>query len=127
MEIPLFTQVSFTDAFRDLIKSQKYEEYVSMIISRSNTIFMSYKMRCKYYHAEKALPLICFVDEHPLPVLRVLNVILEHYLDENLYRWFDNSILQASILPKISVLAENCVCDKQKHLISCVVDGINRA
>lgn len=90
-------------------------------------LFMSYKMRCKYFHAEKALPLICFVNEHPLPVLRVLNVILEQYLDENMYKWFDSDIYGASILPQISVLAENCVCNKQSHLISCVVDGIDRA
>ena len=89
-------------------------------------LFMSYKIRCKYFHAEKALPLICFINEHPLPVLRVLNVILENYLDENLYRWFDNDFFEASILPEITVLAENCVCNKNQQLISCVVDGIDR-
>ncbi len=89
-------------------------------------LYLSYKMRCKYFHAEKALPLICFVNEHPLPVLRVLNVILEDYLDENLHRWFDDDLFKASILPAIISLAENCVCNK-KHLVSCVIDGIDKA
>lgn len=39
MAISFLTQVSFTDAFRELIKTQKYEEYVYVIISRSETIF----------------------------------------------------------------------------------------
>lgn len=39
MDIKLFTKVSFTNAFRDFIKSQQYEKYVFIIISKSETIF----------------------------------------------------------------------------------------
>lgn len=39
MAITFSTKASFTNSFRDLFKSQKYEEYVYMIISKSEIVF----------------------------------------------------------------------------------------
>lgn len=99
------------------VEAGKMHPYAAMLL------FMPYKVRCKYFHAEKAVPLICFEEEHPLPVLRVLNRVMEDYLDENLNRWFDSGALNDFFIPRIISYAENCVCDKNSYLSSCVVDG----
>ena len=94
----------------------KMHPYVAMLL------FMPYKVRCKYFHAEKAVPLICFEEEQPLLVLRVLNRAMEDYLDDNLNKWFDSGVLDAYYLPRIRNYAENCVCANNR-LNSCLIDG----
>ena len=98
------------------VESGKMHPYAAMLL------FMSYKVRCKYFHAEKAVPLICFEEEHPLPVLRVLNRVMEDFLDDNLNKWFDSGVLNISFLPRIRNYAENFVCGNN-GINSCVIDG----
>ena len=43
--IHILHEVIITDAFRDLFKNQKYEQYVFMIISRSKVIFKGLEFR----------------------------------------------------------------------------------
>lgn len=90
-------------------------------------LYVSYKIRCKYFHAEKVMPLICFENEHPIPVLRFLNILIEDFIDNNLYKWFSADCYTGEILPRIKEIAKNCKCDKNKHLISCIIDGVDMA
>ncbi len=90
-------------------------------------LYLSYKIRCKYFHAEKGVPLICFKNEHPLPVLRMLNVLLEDYIDNNLHKWFDEKLFNERINPCIIELASNCICDKSGRLSTCIVNGEEKA
>jgi len=99
------------------IEQGKMHPYVALLL------YTSYKIRCKYFHAVNTIPLICFENEHPIPVLRILNTLMEEYLDCNLNRWFDRNVFESIIRPRIVLLAENCRCDKNGHLISCVVNN----
>lgn len=86
-------------------------------------VFTSYRVRCKYFHAEKAIPLFCLENEHPIPILRFLNYILEDYLDNCIASWFDNILFTADVVPTIRRIAESCIADRSGRLTSCIVDG----
>lgn len=98
------------------VEQGKLHPYAAVLIK------IAYFVRCKYFHAERTIPLICFENEYPIPALRLLNAVLEDYFDENLYKWFDSDILNNEIVPRIIKLAENCRC-KNSYLKSCIVDG----
>ena len=52
--------------------------------------WLPYQIRCKYFHAEKAIPMMCFLDETPIPAVRFINSLLEEFLDEELVKWFED-------------------------------------
>ena len=93
-----------------------------MSVYAAISIYFPYLVRCKYFHGERALPLLCFKNEHPLPVLCVLNVVIEDFLDENLNNWFDDGRLENEFHPRIKTMIEACKV-KKNRLISCVVNG----
>ncbi len=99
------------------ISEGKMHPYASLLL------YMPYHIRCKYFHGECAVPLICFENEHPLPVLRVLNNLMEKYLDKSIPKWFDEVFYKTDILPRIQLLAENCKCNNDGYLESCIVCG----
>ena len=105
------------------IETGKMHPYATLLL------YLSYKTRCNYFHAEKTVPLMCFENEYPLPVLRVLNAVLEDFLDNNLSLWFDPEKLNTVLIPRIKEYAENCRCDKKNNnrLFSCIVNGEERA
>lgn len=86
-------------------------------------LYLSYKMRCNYFHAERPVAMICFENEHPIPVLKILNAFIEDFLDSNLSRWFDTKDLEDNIKPRIRLLVECCKCDSNGRLKSCIIDG----
>lgn len=63
-------------------------------------LWLPYQIRCKYFHGEKAIPMISFSDERPLTVLKFVNGMLESFLDNELVRWFDEDNLDKEIIPK---------------------------
>ena len=103
------------------ISADKIHPYAALLL------YASYSFRCKYFHAERVMPLICFENEHPIPVLRFLNILIEDYIDENLYKWFSKECYDGEIYPRITEIARNCKCDKNKRLVSCVIDGVDIA
>lgn len=107
-------------AIEDILSEFGIKEKMSVYAAIS--MFFPYLVRCKYFHGERALPLLCFKNEHPLPVLRVLNVVIEDFLDGNLYKWFDEGRLENEFHPRIEMMIEACKV-KKNRLISCVVNG----
>jgi len=51
-------------------------------------LWLPYQIRCKYFHGEATIPFLCFSDEHPIPALKVVNQVLDNFLDNNLPHWF---------------------------------------
>lgn len=86
-------------------------------------LFLPYKMRCRYFHAERPVAMICFENEHPIPVLKILNAFIEDFLDSCLSRWFDKKDLEDNIKPTIRLIVQSCKCDKSGQLISCMIEG----
>ena len=130
MELALAKTNDFTSdqAMQQLRKSveevlAKFEISDKMSIEAALLLYFPYLVRCKYFHSEKALPLLCFEEEHPLPVIRVLNLVLEKFLDENLCDWMNEQKLIEDFYPRIEMISKGCKCDKNKHLQSCVIDG----
>ena len=56
-------------------------------------------------------------------MLRVLNVVIEDFLDKNLYQWFDEERLENDFHPNIKTLIEACKVKDDRWLKSCVVNG----
>lgn len=76
-------------------------------------LWVPYKVRCSYFHSEKALPLLSFADEYPLPAIRVLNHVLEDFLDDELWKWFDPEKLEKEIKPQIHAAADKYKAKQQ--------------
>ena len=127
-EFPVFIAALENNGTNDLIDSIKtllepcgIEN--TMSIYGLLLIWFPYQIRCKYFHGEKAIPLLCFENEAPLPALRVVNLLLEKFLDNNLADWFDKNRLDEALIPKIEQYIMSCHCNSNKRLISCIVDG----
>ncbi|MBR5419568.1 MAG: hypothetical protein IK115_00315 [Lachnospiraceae bacterium] len=90
-------------------------------------LYMPYQIRCKYFHGEHTVPLLCFENEHPLPVLRILNNLMEEYLDISIPQWFDGHFYTTDIIPRIRLLAENCKCTNKGKLETCIISGEEKA
>ena len=63
--------------------------------------WLPYQIRCKYFHGEKSMPVMCFAEERPLPVLRFINKTLMGFLDNELPKWFDQEALEKELLPGV--------------------------
>lgn len=70
-------------------------------------IWLSYQIRCKYFHAENALPLLCFKDEHPLPALRICCHFMWDFLDKNLADWFIDNNREMAINELVTAIVMN--------------------
>ena len=51
----------------------------------------TYYFRCDYVHASKPIPLFLFAEDPDLIYLRIMNDILEEFLEHNLHAWFSNA------------------------------------
>lgn len=80
------------------------------------TLWLPYQIRCKYFHGELPLSLLCFENEHPLPAIMIINIFLEAFLDEELPKWFDEDRVRTELIPKVLRYAKACKC-KDNHLI----------
>ena len=49
----------------------------------------AYWLRCELFHANRPTMFFLFDEDMDLKYLRQINSLLEEYLDENLYKWFD--------------------------------------
>lgn len=90
----------------------KSDPYVLLLI------WLSYQIRCKYFHSELSLPVFCFYEEKPLPTIKFLNYLLESFLDENLLLFFNSKLLEREIQPIIRKYIRACRCNRNGRLIS---------
>ena len=51
---------------------------------------LSYYYRCKIIHANRPIVLFAYPDEKELHILRIINNILEEFIDETLPKWLDD-------------------------------------
>jgi len=51
----------------------------------------SYYLRCRFFHANRPVELFSFADDLEIKVLRIVNGLLEEFLDENLVKIFLNT------------------------------------
>ena len=97
--IPFNSIVPFVEACRNDDRSNQWIAEIHTLLENHNAdgkihpfmlmlLWFPYQLRCKYFHGETPIPFLCFKDEHPLPSLRVVNHILDSYLDDNLPHWF---------------------------------------
>lgn len=62
---------------------------------------LGYHFRCNMIHSNKPLPLFSYADEDQLSYLRTVSNLLEEYLDNHLYRLFDEGYVDTQIMPEI--------------------------
>lgn len=62
---------------------------------------LSYYYRCNLIHANKPIALFSFSDDKEIIALKIINDILERFIDENLPKWFDKSYLSGDFNYKI--------------------------
>lgn len=65
----------------------------------------AYYFRCNLIHANKPLPLFSYANEHELKCLRMVNRLLEDYLENNLCLWFKSSYIDKEIKPLANKIA----------------------
>lgn len=103
--------VNMIHSFFDKNKIIESNPYILLLL------WLSYQIRCKYFHSELTLPVYCFSEESPLPALKFLNYLLEQFLDNNLLLFLNNDSLQKSILPRIKNYVQACRWDNHLNKI----------
>ena len=83
-------------------------------------LWLPYQIRCKYFHGEFAVPLLCFENENPLPALKVVNETLDDYLDKNLAHWFKNE----NQIKTIKTIVDSCSFDNNGIICNTVQQGV---
>ena len=61
---------------------------------------LTYYYRCNVVHAEKPVTLFYYENEHELTSLRIMNQIMEDFLDAHLYQWFDQDYIENTLQPE---------------------------
>ena len=54
----------------------------------------SYYYRCTFIHANKPIPLFSFNNEIELKSLKIINSLLEEFIENNLNKWFDSDYVK---------------------------------
>lgn len=65
----------------------------------------SYYYRCNLFHANKPLALFSFTDESEINCLRVVNSMLEDFIERNLTLWFDNTFVDEQLRTAASTMS----------------------
>lgn len=65
---------------------------------------LSYYFRCKIIHGTKPIFLFSYADDQEVHTLKILNALLEEYIDENLPLWFDEQYIADHIIPKTQAI-----------------------
>ena len=61
---------------------------------------MAYYFRCKIVHGSKPIYLFSYADDIELHSLKIINALLEEFIDNNLPLWFDDNYINNIIIPK---------------------------
>ena len=54
----------------------------------------SYYFRCKYIHASKPMSLFSYNEDVELKCLKIINNLLEKFIEDNLHKWFDDEYVK---------------------------------
>ncbi|MBQ8514041.1 MAG: hypothetical protein IJ496_01405 [Ruminococcus sp.] len=65
---------------------------------------LTYYYRCNVVHAEKPVTLFYYENEHELTSLRIMNQIMEDFLDAHLYQWFDQAYIDNTLQPEADAI-----------------------
>ena len=60
---------------------------------------LPYYLRCNLFHGNKPIKLFCFENDLEILCLHVINELLESFLDDHLFMWFDSNYINQTILP----------------------------
>lgn len=61
---------------------------------------LAYYFRCKIIHGSKPVYLFSYADDKELHSLKIINALLEEFIDDNLPLWFDEKYISDNIIPK---------------------------
>lgn len=61
----------------------------------------SYYFRCKIIHGSKPIFLFSYTDDNELHSIKIINDLLEEFIDNNLALWFDDKYVNENIISKI--------------------------
>ena len=83
----------------------------------------AYWLRCELFHANRPTMFFALETDKDLKYLRQINSLMEEYLDENLYKWFDKNYRDSYLKVKVQEIEKTK--NKQKWMcMSCGKTGI---
>lgn len=65
---------------------------------------LAYYFRCKIIHGSKPVYLFSYTTDKELHSLKIINSLLEEFIDDNLPLWFDEKYINDSIIPKVKII-----------------------
>ena len=61
---------------------------------------LSYYLRCEIFHGDKPVILFTYSNDRLLHALRIINALLEEFINDNLPLWFEQEYIDNVIIPK---------------------------
>lgn len=81
------------------ILKQENEEEINISAYGYILTQFSYHFRCKIIHAERTIPLFSYSNDSDIISLKVINNVLEEYIDENLPKWLNEKYVKDTLNP----------------------------
>lgn len=94
-------------------KAEVYAELDCVLLPEEQWAFMTlwlpYKIRCGFFHAERAMPLICTAGDRELRILTTANRVLEQFLLKEIPLWLDATLFNKERKPIVEKLKAECL------------------
>lgn len=69
-------------------------------------VHLAYHFRCKFIHGSKPVILFSYCDDNELHVLKIINDLLEEFIDDNLPHWLDEQYIEDVVKPRIKEIKQ---------------------
>ena len=82
----LLSSNEITSCFQE-IKDKLKDYQLNMGVEAFLSIWLPYRIRCNYFHADNAIPLFSYAEDKMLKVLAYTNHFVEQFVEEHLPQW----------------------------------------
>lgn len=110
--ISILKDVSSEQASRSAVEDKTISKRIEGVLNKDTTnkynltaygyllTQLAYYFRCKIVHGSKPVYLFSYGDDKELHSLKIINTLLEEFIDNNLPLWFDDNYINNIIIPK---------------------------
>lgn len=110
--LSILKDVSSEQASRSAVEDKTISKRIEGVLNKDTTnkynltaygyllTQLAYYFRCKIVHGSKPVYLFSYGDDKELHSLKIVNALLEEFIDNNLPLWFDDNYINNIIIPK---------------------------
>lgn len=115
--ISILKDIPANNVSRSVIEAEEISTRIEDILSQNSSkkyslsaygyilTQLAYYFRCKIIHGNKPVYLFSYAEDKELHTLKIINSLLEEFIDSNLPLWFDKKYVNNIIVPKMKTIS----------------------